>query len=348
MLGPVDVDAQGDHAGVLAEVHAVDHQRHQVQPGQVRGQQLGQRGLGGRDEPPRHRRARRGRRGLLGAGPDRLEPDRVAARRQPGQHPLQRHPAQHLGRGEQLVGGHRQLPRAVDRAHPRPLDRHPPPAQGHRPALVSVPSRAPLRVVAALRPARRGDVVLHHRRQHLQPGPDRQGQQPLAQLTGQLAQGHAHRVGHSGLARVDLGVLVGLAHGGPLPRGVLGGSPDAYREAGFRRGTATSSSTSPGTTSTRARTAASLPARHHHPGYSPAVPGRCGPGLIASASGVTTSSGQSPGARQAPAAPQARRRTRDAPSARRARALGEPALASPRRGIEQCRVPVPRRRGSAG
>src|SRR5687767_224750 len=50
-------------------------------------------------------------------------------------------------------------------------------------------------------------------------------------------------------ARVDLLVLAVLAHGGPLPRGVLGGSPDAYREAGFRWGTATSSSTSSGTTS---------------------------------------------------------------------------------------------------
>jgi hypothetical protein len=50
-----DIDAQGDHTGVLAEVHPVDHQRDQIQPGQVRGQQLSQRGLGGRDEPPRHR-----------------------------------------------------------------------------------------------------------------------------------------------------------------------------------------------------------------------------------------------------------------------------------------------------
>jgi hypothetical protein len=50
-------------------------------------------------------------------------------------------------------------------------------------------------------------------------------------------------------ARVDLLVLAVLAHGGPLPRGVLGGSPDAYREAGFRRGIATSTSTSSGTTS---------------------------------------------------------------------------------------------------
>ena len=116
---------EGDHAGVLAEVHPVDHQRHQVQPGQVRGQQLGQRGLGRRDEPPRHRRARRGRRGLLGAGADRLQPDRVAAGRQPGQHPLQRHPPQHLGVGEQLVGRppaapRSRRPRASAAARPAP------------------------------------------------------------------------------------------------------------------------------------------------------------------------------------------------------------------------------------
>ena len=48
----------------------------------------------------------------------------------------------------------------------------------------------------APRAARRGDVVLHHRRQHLHPGPDRQGQQPLAQLAGQLGQRHAHPLRH--------------------------------------------------------------------------------------------------------------------------------------------------------
>jgi len=59
-----------------------------------------------------------------------------------------------------------------------------------------------------------------------QPSPDREGQQALAHLTGQLGQRHAHRVGHRGLARVDHPVLVVLWHGGPLPRGVLGGSPE--------------------------------------------------------------------------------------------------------------------------
>lgn len=36
MLDPVDVDTQRDHAAVLTDVHPVDHQRHQIQPGQGR------------------------------------------------------------------------------------------------------------------------------------------------------------------------------------------------------------------------------------------------------------------------------------------------------------------------
>jgi hypothetical protein len=44
VLGAVDGDPQRDHAGVLAEVHAVDHQAHQVQLGQVGTEELGQRG----------------------------------------------------------------------------------------------------------------------------------------------------------------------------------------------------------------------------------------------------------------------------------------------------------------
>lgn len=42
--------------------------------------------------------------------------------------------------------------------------------------------------------------------------------------------------------RVDLVLLVGLAHGGPVPvsRGVLGGSPETYHPVGLRCGTATS------------------------------------------------------------------------------------------------------------
>ena len=72
--------------------------------------------------------------------PDRLQPDRVAAGREPGQHPAHRHPAQHLGGGEQLIGGHRQLAGTVDGAHPRPGS----PAPAARPGSPSRP-RVPCR-----------------------------------------------------------------------------------------------------------------------------------------------------------------------------------------------------------
>jgi hypothetical protein len=52
VLHTVDVDPERDHAGVLTEVHSVHHQRHQIQRGQIGGQQLRQGGLGLRDEPP--------------------------------------------------------------------------------------------------------------------------------------------------------------------------------------------------------------------------------------------------------------------------------------------------------
>jgi hypothetical protein len=51
VLDPVDVDAQRDDAQVIGEVHAVDHQRDQIQVVQIRGHQLAQRGLGHRHEP---------------------------------------------------------------------------------------------------------------------------------------------------------------------------------------------------------------------------------------------------------------------------------------------------------
>jgi hypothetical protein len=54
-----------------------------------------------------------------------------------------------------------------------------------------------------------------------------------------------------GPAVVVLPGLVILGHGGPLAVGVLGGTPDTYQTAGLERGTATSTSTRPGTTSER-------------------------------------------------------------------------------------------------
>ena len=55
VLGAVDADTQGDHTQVIAEVHPVDYQRHQVQLTQRCGEQLAQRGLGRADEPARDR-----------------------------------------------------------------------------------------------------------------------------------------------------------------------------------------------------------------------------------------------------------------------------------------------------
>jgi hypothetical protein len=84
---------------VLTEVHPIDHQRHQLKPSQLRGQQLGQRGLGLSDEPARHRRTRRAGGAVLDARPDRLQPDQLTPGREPGEHPIQGHPPEDLGPG---------------------------------------------------------------------------------------------------------------------------------------------------------------------------------------------------------------------------------------------------------
>jgi len=55
-MAGVDADPERHDAAVLGEVHPVDHERHQVQGGQVRGKQLGQCMLGHRHELARDRR----------------------------------------------------------------------------------------------------------------------------------------------------------------------------------------------------------------------------------------------------------------------------------------------------
>ena len=40
-LGAIQGDPEGDHAAVVGDLNAVDHERDQVQAGQVGGQQLG-------------------------------------------------------------------------------------------------------------------------------------------------------------------------------------------------------------------------------------------------------------------------------------------------------------------
>jgi hypothetical protein len=55
-LGAVDGDAQGDHTAVVGHPDAVHQERHQVEAGQVLGEQLGQGVLGSGDESARDRR----------------------------------------------------------------------------------------------------------------------------------------------------------------------------------------------------------------------------------------------------------------------------------------------------
>ena len=224
VLGALGVDAQGDHTAVLGEVHPVDHDRHQIQRGQVGGEQLGQGGLGGLDEPPRHRRLRRRRAALLDVLADGFEPDRVVPGRQAREHPLEGHASHDLGAGELLVAGHRQLSGAIRGAHPRSRDRHPPAPEAGRAGLVAPPGRSAVWVVASLRAAHRGDVVLHQRLHDLQPGADRDREQALARRGGDVIQRDLHpppvsdpiAVPQRGLAAARAG-LPTLAHGGPFP-----------------------------------------------------------------------------------------------------------------------------------
>jgi hypothetical protein len=75
-LGPVQRDPQRDHAAVVGHPDPVHQQRHQLQGGQVLGEQLSQGVLGSGHEPARHRRLGGPRRGLLNAAANRFQPTR--------------------------------------------------------------------------------------------------------------------------------------------------------------------------------------------------------------------------------------------------------------------------------
>jgi hypothetical protein len=223
ILRAVDADAQGHRTGVLAEVHPVHHEGDQVQVIEPTAHQLGERGLGGGDEPARYCRLRRRGGTALHRLPGGLQPAGVAARRQPGEHPLQRQLAEDLGGGKQVIAGQVQLAGPVSGPHPRPDHRDAAPAQGHRPGLAAVPVPGPARVVLAARPAQPPGVLGEHGGHHLHPRAHGQGQQALLRRLGYLGHRHDHLLRHGNLnrCRVSLGtaavLLVGVAHGGPLP-----------------------------------------------------------------------------------------------------------------------------------
>ena len=212
--------------------------------------QLGQGGLGLRRRtgatPPSLRGCRGG---LLGAGSDRLKRDRVAPHREPrpASGPA---PSARGSRCRRTVG---RRPRAARRSR-RPRASVVARTGIRRPPRLTEPAPWPCRTAVrwgSWRPfCPHTAVTSASMIAAITCSPV-----PTARASGPRASHRPARraprspVGHGGLARVDLLVLVGLAHGGPLPRGVLGGSPEYLPRGGLRRGTAGSSSTRSGTTS---------------------------------------------------------------------------------------------------
>ena len=173
--------------------------------------------LGPSHEPAGHRRLGGPCRGLLNADPDWFQSSRVAARGQLGQHSLQRELAQQLGGGDRLVSRDRQLPAAVGGTDSGPTHPDPPAAQGHLAGLAAMTDRGPIQVMAALGADQPGNVLGKHGLQHLQAGPNRQGEQALAGGAGQLGDRDAYLLGELELGVVSPGGAVGiLRHGGPL------------------------------------------------------------------------------------------------------------------------------------
>jgi hypothetical protein len=135
---------------MVGDLDAIDHERDQVQGGQLLGEQHGQGALGGRHKPTRHCRPGGPGRGLLHRGADQLKADPAATGRELGQHPLQGELVQQLGRGERLPGGQSQLGGAVGAADPWPVDPDPPATEGDLAGLGAVTDRGPGRIVASL------------------------------------------------------------------------------------------------------------------------------------------------------------------------------------------------------
>ncbi len=216
MLGAIDADAQRDNADMLSEADAVEHQRHQVQVPERAGQQLTQSSLGGLDKPPRHSRLAGRGSGLVDLLADWFQADLPAAGGDPGQHLRHGHPPEHLSAGKQLIRRHRQLTRTVARAHSRPLDGHPAPAQGDRATLAAVAHRGPVGIVLALGPAHRSHIGVHHRHHHLQSGAHGHRQQALANIGNDFTDRHRHRLRHRQRFYGSINRLIVLFHSGPL------------------------------------------------------------------------------------------------------------------------------------
>jgi hypothetical protein len=146
---------------------------------------------------PRHRGAGLARTCSLDRDADGFEAEGIATGRELGEHLLHCEPPEHLSRGEVLTGRDRDFARTVRRSHPRATDRHFLPSEGDRTVIVAVADRCPGGVVPSLRTAQGADALLEDRVHLLQPGADREREQPFTESVREV--GH-HEATVSGRA----------------------------------------------------------------------------------------------------------------------------------------------------
>jgi hypothetical protein len=222
---------------VLGDLDAVDHERDQVQPGQVGGEQLGQGMLGRGHEPARDRRLGGPAGGLLDPSADRFQPVLVAAGGQLGQHPLQGELVQQLRGTEHLPGRQRQLAGTIGAAHPRAVDPHPPPpAQGDPAGLGAVADRDPLPVVAAPWANQPVHLGVQQAAQHLQARAHREREQPVTSSPGQFGEPTVTCAGSTRSTQAGRVECVSFGMWRSPPGRAAWPLPDTYHMAGIRRG----------------------------------------------------------------------------------------------------------------
>ena len=203
------------------------------------------------------RRLARRARHLVDVGTDRLAGAGVAAGAHAREHALEDDVGELVARREVSVRAQLDFLAAVDGASARTPHRHAAPAERHFAALVPVPNRVAIAIVAALRAHDLVDLGLHQLVQHSESDANAQRQQPFLRRAGELAERLAARApaaprrAASPAATDTVGTvlmrLVLLSSRTWLAPVTVPAGPD---EAG---GPPPSSSTSYGTTSSRAR-----------------------------------------------------------------------------------------------
>ncbi len=219
-----------DDAQMLGEVHPVDHQRHQVQPGEILADQLAQRPSRSSPRTSRHRR-------LLddpdGAGLDLLA-DRLQAA--PGNGGSRARPASAPSPSCRAAPSRRTAhrpappPRRCHRRHePGAGHRHPAATQHHRPGPGAVPGRRAVRVGLPRGPHAALTSVSISCSHHLQPGTDRERQQPLTHVGGDLVHRDAHLPGHGQQFVSTRSSGTSCSWWSPVSLGRLWRTPNTYR-----------------------------------------------------------------------------------------------------------------------